>query len=294
MVHHVALWLILILFSQWFGIRLYSSPFILADALRDRIETSDLHGKTEFIWFQKPHIHLELTQNETHVLDTLAVHNGGVHICVCHIQQSYVCACPDIPDFGPCSTEPNLYDIDDDDENEDEDKPVVPITPPSNRNSFNNGDMFIKSLTRARNNSDIPSHIFIITIVLCVVAVAIIIIIIVIYVRRAHQKKYLYASGRSVLTFSNPNYNASSSDVGPNASQADKKPFLWKRLKYDKSQERVFNVHEDKQAASPEVVSLIPAVVNPNNCGDATTPERIATPPPTPPQRLDSISLKAG
>ena len=59
-------------------------------------------------------------------------------------------------------------------------------------------------------------------------------------------------------------------------------------------QERVYNVHEDKQAVSPEVVSLIPAVVSPNNCGDATTPERIATPPPTPPQRLDSISLKAG
>jgi hypothetical protein len=59
-------------------------------------------------------------------------------------------------------------------------------------------------------------------------------------------------------------------------------------------QERVYNAHEDKQTTSPEVVSLIPTVVNPNNCADATTPERIATPPPTPPQRLDSISLKAG
>jgi hypothetical protein len=60
------------------------------------------------------------------------------------------------------------------------------------------------------------------------------------------------------------------------------------------TQERVFNVHEDTQTTSQEVVSLIHTVVTPNNCADATTPERIATPPPTPPQRLDSISLKAG
>lgn len=59
-------------------------------------------------------------------------------------------------------------------------------------------------------------------------------------------------------------------------------------------QERVFNVHEDTQTTSPEVVSLIRTVVTPNNCADTTTPERIATPPPTPPQRLDAISLKAG
>jgi len=60
------------------------------------------------------------------------------------------------------------------------------------------------------------------------------------------------------------------------------------------TQERVFNVHEDTQPTSPEVVSLIRTVVTPNNCADTTTPERIATPPPTPPQRLDTISLKAG
>lgn len=151
-----------------------------------------------------------------------------------------------------------------------------------------------KKPDEGKSTSEFPSHVFITTIVFCLVAVAVIIIIIVLYIRHVHQKKYLYATGRSVLTFSNPNYNASSSDVGPNASQADKRPFLWKRLKYDKSQERVYNVHEDKQSTSPEVVSLIPSVVTPNSRADTTPPERIATPPPTPPQRLDSISLKAG
>jgi len=59
-------------------------------------------------------------------------------------------------------------------------------------------------------------------------------------------------------------------------------------------QEQVFNVFEDIQPTSPEVVSLIHTVVTPNNCADTTTPECIATPPPTPSQRLDTISLKAG
>ncbi|PSN54231.1 Low-density lipoprotein receptor-related protein 4 [Blattella germanica] len=328
-----------------------------ADALRDRIETSDLNGRNRVHLVPEATHPFGLTQYEDHIYWTdwyrksveradkttgkdriimrtdldgvmeiravasgrqtgwtpCAVNNGGCsHLCL-YKQQSYVCACPDTPDYRPCSLEPSVvvpnkripgpddpegendsYD-DDDDEDKEEDKRTVPVTPPTSRkNNLSNGDMFQKKSDKGKNNSEIPSHVFIITIVFCAIAVAVIVLVIVIYVRRAHQKKYLYASGRSVLTFSNPNYNASSSDVGPNANQADKKPFLWKRLKYDKSQERVYNVHEDKQAVSPEVVSLIPAVVTPNNSGDATTPERIATPPPTPPQRLDSISLKAG
>ena len=142
-----------------------------------------------------------------------------------------------IPGPNDPPDESDTYDVEDEDEEgEFGGKAAIPVTPPNTRNIFNNGDLFHKKRDKGEDNNGIPSHVFIITIVLCVFAVAVIIIIIVIYVRRAHQKKYLYASGRSVLTFSNPNYNASSSDVGPNASQADKKPFLWKRLKYDKSQ----------------------------------------------------------
>lgn len=59
--------------------------------------------------------------------------------------------------------------------------------------------------------------------------------------RKTKQKKYLYP-GRSVLTFSNPNYNASSGDVGPSNQQQDKKSFIWKRLKYDKSQVHVLTL----------------------------------------------------
>jgi hypothetical protein len=122
---------------------------------------------------------------------------------------------------------------DDDETYEDGDEPDIAIKPPSNRD--NHRDVYDKKRDEEKIN-EIPSHVFTIMIVLCLVAVTVIIIIIVLYIRHAHQKKYLYTTGRSVLTFSNPNYNASSSDVGPNATQADKRLFLWKRLKYDKSQ----------------------------------------------------------
>jgi hypothetical protein len=39
---------------------------------------------------------------------------------------------------------------------------------------------------------------------------------------------------RSVLTFSNPDYNVSSSDVGSNATPSGKRLFVWKRFKYGK------------------------------------------------------------
>lgn len=54
---------------------------------------------------------------------------------------------------------------------------------------------------------------------------------------RKQKKKYLYSTGRSVMTFSNPNYytpNNEQSSAGTTTT-TDKK-FIWKRLKYDKSQ----------------------------------------------------------
>lgn len=129
-----------------------------------------------------------------------------------------------------------IPESDDADEyDDDEDEPVIQIIQPKNKADSTNGNVYEKP-DEGKSTSEFPSHVFITTIVFCLVAVVVIIIIIVLYIRHVHQKKYLYATGRSVLTFSNPNYNASSSDVGPNASQADKRPFLWKRLKYDKSQ----------------------------------------------------------
>jgi hypothetical protein len=130
-----------------------------------------------------------------------------------------------------------IPESDDADEyDDDEDEPVIQIIQPKNEVDPTNGNVSEEKPNEGTSTSEFPEHLVITAIVFCLVALTVIIIIIVLYIRHEHQKKYLYATGRSVLTFSNPNYNASSSDVGPSASQADKRPFLWKRLKYDKSQ----------------------------------------------------------
>lgn len=77
-------------------------------------------------------------------------------------------------------------------------------------------------------------------------------VIFVVWQRRRREKKHMYA-GRSVLTFSNPNYNASNSDV----LAADKRPFLWKKLKYDKAQVSQSSVKE-KQVDEQEIPSQLP------------------------------------
>ncbi|XP_049859513.1 low-density lipoprotein receptor-related protein 4 [Schistocerca gregaria] len=244
-----------------------------------------------------------------------AVHNGGCsHLCL-YRQKDYICACPDIPDDRHCSTVPSahvpnkkqkelnpLMDVEDY-TGEDEDYENMPISPaypnendePGIKDGVDDDLNMLAGTGSAEKPKEhgIPSHIMIIIMGLfsLIVLATLAMVILLLFHRHKKQKKYLYATGRSVLTFSNPNYNASNMDVGA-SSHPDKKPFIWKRLKYDKSQERVFNIHDEKQATGPEVVSLIPAVMVPSN--DATTPEHIATPPPTPPQRLDSISLKAG
>lgn len=61
---------------------------------------------------------------------------------------------------------------------------------------------------------------------------------------RKQKKKYLYSNGRSVMTFSNPNYYTSNNENGPQtvSTNNDKRPFIWKRLKYDKSQVSFLNI----------------------------------------------------
>lgn len=59
-------------------------------------------------------------------------------------------------------------------------------------------------------------------------------------VRQRNQKTYLCGNRRNVLTFSNPNYNASGTEVGTSgAPPQNNNAFIWKRLKYDKSQVRI-------------------------------------------------------
>lgn len=55
-------------------------------------------------------------------------------------------------------------------------------------------------------------------------------LVVIIRHRRKDNTNFFYTGGQNVLAFSNPNYT-SNPDAVP-----DKKSFLWKKLKYDRSQ----------------------------------------------------------
>ena len=124
----------------------------------------------------------------------------------------------------------------------------------------------------------------------------------------------------SVLTFTNPNYSPSAPDV----VVPEKKTFSWQRWKYDRSQERVYDMqvriislllllpptanslnknwciflHQDEKQSQTEAASLIPhslplpeVEIDLEAEADGASSGPSATPPPTPPQRMDSICL---
>ncbi|KAG8234143.1 hypothetical protein J437_LFUL007509 [Ladona fulva] len=320
-----------------------------ADALKDRIETSDLRGQNRKKLVPEATHPFGLTQYGPHIYWTdwhrksveradkltganrvairtdldgvmeiravaasrqtgwnpCANESGGCsHLCFFR-GKNYICACPDIPDTSrPCSTVPKFKvplkrpGVKEDEEEDDEEDYSEPDEEGHLKDSQEKGK---RPLTAMEITS---------CVLLSVGAVGGMVMLTLVYLSRRRrrnrsQKKCLYgeqenpegAEGRSrghssVLTFSNPNYNASNSDV----AGADKKPFLWKKLKYDRSQERVYELHDEKQAGLQEEAALM-------GMGPAVILERAATPPiiipqpmppPTPPQRLDSISLKAG
>lgn len=76
--------------------------------------------------------------------------------------------------------------------------------------------------------------IIIILMVFCVILVGVLSLIVTLLFHK-RKKKYMYPTGRCVMTFSNPNYCTSNPEAAAPAG-GDKKPFSWKRLKYDKAQ----------------------------------------------------------
>lgn len=77
------------------------------------------------------------------------------------------------------------------------------------------------------------NHFYVMTLVpmLCITVLSIVLVV-VLLIKRG-KKKYLYPTGRS---FANPNYYSSNDPNAPQVNMVDKRPFIWKRLKYDKNQ----------------------------------------------------------
>ncbi|XP_023246171.1 low-density lipoprotein receptor-related protein 4 isoform X3 [Copidosoma floridanum] len=258
-----------------------------ADALKDRIEVSDLHGRYRIAlvpeasgafglaqygnniywgdWFKqmiekadkrtgKNRNLIRSTVNGTTEIRTVsaekqvgwtpcAVGNGGCsHLCF-FTRKNYTCGCPDQPDSKPCYTVPkkwvplrkpgtendSSYDLIDD-----EDIPPTPRSSSgSNRNQHND---FNKA-----NKDGTTAIMFTLSIILLVITAIIVGFIIYLKCPRKNSREdYMYNNRRNVLTFTNPNYNASSAagevPTSNNQPVGDKKGFIWKRLKYDKSQ----------------------------------------------------------
>ncbi|XP_017769836.1 PREDICTED: low-density lipoprotein receptor-related protein 4 [Nicrophorus vespilloides] len=309
------------------------------DAKWDRIETSDLHGKSriqliqsgssptthpfgltqfdEYIywtdWYQKTILRADkatgnnaamvrsnligvmgittVSESKQKGWNPCAVNNGGCsHLCFFKLNH-YTCGCPDSPNHPiPCKTAPEewvtmnhpdaVYDY------EDYDYDSI------------NEHIYPKLHDSEQPNTIPASHYYVMFIVSLTGVVFLIFLVIgILFIFRTNRKKYLYATGRSVMTFSNPNYYTSNREQGPAGpvvplAVPDKKPFLWKRLKYDKSQDRVYE--EKTENSSPEVASLIPTVLTPcsSNC-DVITPEMERSPSATPLHRQDTITTVA-
>ena len=133
------------------------------------------------------------------------------------------------------------YDIIDDEEP----PPDTKSTATSNRgrdnkHDYNNRDKNVSLRTMV-----------ITTVVLSIVTVAIIgTIIYLLCQKKTKRKKFLIDSRRNVLTFRNPNYSAATGTelqtTTTNQQQEDKKSFIWKRLRYDKSQVKAYNLKSFK------------------------------------------------
>ncbi|XP_045480822.1 low-density lipoprotein receptor-related protein 4 isoform X3 [Harmonia axyridis] len=180
-----------------------------------------------------------------------AVNNGGCEYLCFYTGKNYTCGCPN--DRPNCNKDPSQWVSDKcprdkfncggDYENEDDLEPNY--YNPYNRNI---DDVVGHSDSPHSNSILIVCLLFLVIIILlCTIFVSVLL-----FVRG--KKRYRYRHGGS---FANPNYYSPNSESlatnSTNSSNGDRRQFIWKRLKYDKSQERVYE--ETVLSDSPEVVS---------------------------------------
>ncbi|XP_014280390.1 low-density lipoprotein receptor-related protein 4 isoform X1 [Halyomorpha halys] len=168
-----------------------------------------------------------------------SVHNGYcTHLCLFRGSHGYVCACPDIKD-PRCSTKPSLrveWEVEFD-----------PL-----------GSGFVTKEVKPENSS---TTLIILGVVISVIIICVVGCIVYNQYRRKKRSERVYMyNGRSVLTFSNPNYNVSSSNI--EATEEHHRPSIWRKLRFDRSHERTLCSCDTGQcdgdkAGNAEVVSLI-------------------------------------
>ncbi|XP_055385944.1 low-density lipoprotein receptor-related protein 4 isoform X2 [Condylostylus longicornis] len=247
----------------------FTNEFLLwVDALQDRIEMADFNGKKREViipvathpfgltsldsaiywtdWYNKSVFRStksdgryqnikEIRHSLSSALDVRAIskrrqpytwnqcanNNGGCsHICL-YKGSDYVCACPDIADKRLCSTAPKFFVPA-------RSTPYLNDKPKENYKLFNEKE---ESLTPSIFNvilfwSIIFTFLFIVILV--------VIIILITNNKKKSNRRSTGISRSSVLTFTNPNYNIT--DSGSTGVRTT----IWKRLRYDKPQERIY------------------------------------------------------
>ncbi|KAG5887975.1 hypothetical protein JTB14_035048 [Gonioctena quinquepunctata] len=308
---------------DYVGRRLY---WIDAKLNAERIETTDLHGNNrvmlniqathpfsltqyeEYIywtdWVQKTVIRAEkttgrdasivrpqldaamgitmITEKRQLGWNPCAVDNGGcTHLCLFRLR-NYSCGCPE--EYDPtCNTEPNhivemkcpsdgTHKCDNEGEGDYYDEGINVYNPYDNN--------FLDEDSESKSTKNVTTF-YIMTLVPMFIILLCIILVVFLLIKKG-KKKYIYGTSRS---FSNPNYYSPNSDTGTAAPNTNGK-FLWKRLKYDKSQERVYE--ETVGMSSPEITSLIPTILTPcsSNC-ETVTPDVERSPSITPLHKTD-------
>ncbi|KAL3266297.1 hypothetical protein HHI36_010477 [Cryptolaemus montrouzieri] len=191
-----------------------------------------------------------------------AVNNGGCKYICFFYNKTYSCECPD--NLPNCNKEPtqrvpnkcskNGYHCNTDYDNDDDDVPIY-------YNPYNNNFDDVMRPGTSRSDS---FYIISLLIMLCIILLCIIFVAVLLFMREK--------SNEPTTNPTNPN-------------NLEKKQFLWKRLKYDKSQERVYE--ETMGTNSPEVVSLIPVRLTPSSSKcDGMISDMERSPSVTPSQEL--------
>ncbi|XP_055684209.1 low-density lipoprotein receptor-related protein 4 [Lutzomyia longipalpis] len=268
-----------------------------ADALEDKIESSDLDGKNRHTvvphavhpfgvtifesyvyytdWYNKSIFRASILTNSgaeeirhglPGALEIRSVaqsrqpndyspcgnENGGcTHLCLLR-DKSYVCACPDRMQ-GECKTEPQF--------SVPLRRPGEPEEPPVHED-FDDGHRYQFPFEVKDSHAQ---AVVIATAVLCVILIIVVIAILVLVFnsRRKTENRTTNSGNRFMLTFTNPNYNGADPHHNGESSaesSASSSKRIWKRLKYDRSSEQVY---EEKCLGNPEAPNtLMPSSLN--------------------------------
>ncbi|XP_053699069.1 low-density lipoprotein receptor-related protein 4 [Sabethes cyaneus] len=163
--------------------------------------------------------------------------NGGCsHLCL-FAETRYVCGCPDVPDETHCRLEPAF---------------IVPIRTNDEITTTMDEEKPAKSsgsTVLSKNKMHTQLAIIATAIVGCLFLIVVIAIIVLIMNSRRKQSKKTSRSGSDVLTFTNPNYNGVDGMCHPGGGEpCSSRNTIWKRLKYDRAQELVY---EEKYLGPP-------------------------------------------